>query len=411
MGIKLGGLARRAGFILDERKKDQAMILVDSGDYFFRDISMLGLEAHQLKKKAEILADAAKAFGYDVVVPGEADLATGLGGYKDLVKAAGVHPICANLQVGNQRVFDATAVRDVGGVKIGFTGVLQTNRPLPQEGSAPVVLADIEPALKAAVEELKGKKCDLIVAITHIGFEFDREIAKKVPGIDIIIGGHSRESLGIGSVYEHTTIYQSGMQGKYFGHVHVTVSDPGPDGKRTLVKQSGELHEMGPSRPENAEWAKVIKDYHVWVDEQNKNKKVDPKDVQANTGDDIYWGAELCGQCHLKQDKWWKSTVHSHAYETLVKVNKQNDVECLACHTTAFAQTRTRPGVKSLTDVTGLESVQCESCHAAGSRHNAPEIRSRATMRDTCIKCHDPKNSPKFEFATFLPRMRCPSGN
>lgn len=390
------------------------MILVDSGDYFFKDISMVGLEAHQLKRKAEILAESAKAFGYDVVGVGEADLATGLSGYQALLKTAGVTPLCANLMQGNQRVFDATAVRDIAGVKIGFVSVMQTLRPLPQENNVPLVLTDAEAALRAGVDELKTKKVDLIVALTHVGFDQDRELAKKVPGIDVIIGGHTRESLGLGSVADKTTIYQSGYQGKYFGSVKVLLSEPDAQGRRTVIRQGGELHEMAPSRPDNAEWAKVAKDYHDWVDKENQKKLVESgatqKPAQA-APDDIYWGAELCGQCHAKQNEFWKTTKHSHAYETLVKAGKQNDVECLACHTTAFAATRNRPGLKSVTDVTGIESVQCESCHAPGSRHNNPEIRTRASVSETCLKCHDPKNSPKFLFPTWQPRVRCPSGN
>lgn len=391
------------------------MLFLDSGDHFFKDISMVGLEAHQLRRKAEILADFAKTFGYDVVAPGESDLATGLGGYKALLKAAGMTPVCANMTLGTKPVFDPTAVRDVGGVKVGFTGVLQTTRPLPQENNLPLMLGDVEASLRAAVADLQSKNVDVIVALTHIGFDQDREMAKRVPGIDVIIGGHTRESLGLGSVVDKTTIYQSGYQGKYLGEVKLTVSAPGAGGKRTLLKQSGEMHEMHPSRPDVAEWAKVVKDYHEWVDKENRNRVGSQAATAAAAGtpasEDIYWGAELCGQCHAKQDQFWKGTKHAHAYETLVKAGKQHDVECLTCHTTAFAQTRSRPGVKSITDVTGTESVQCESCHAPGSRHNNPEIRARASMSETCLKCHDPKNSPKFLFPTWQPRVRCPSGS
>jgi hypothetical protein len=386
--------------------------VVDSGDYFFPDISLVGVSAHQLKKKAAILADAAKAMGYDVVCPGEADLATGVGGLKELYKTAGVTPVCANLMMGNTRVFNDIAIREIGGVKVGFTGILQTNRPLPQEGNTPLVLTESEAALKSAVDHLKAEGAEVIVALTHIGFDQDREIVKKVPGIDVVIGGHTRESLGMGSASEKTMIYQVGYQGKYYGQIHFSAGDPGPDGKHKLVKQSGESHEMGPTRQEDPEWAKVVADYKKWVDEENQKNRPSPQEtIQASDQNDIYWGAELCGQCHQKQNAWWKETIHAGAYQTLVRVNKQHDVECLACHTTAFTQTRTRPGLKSVSDVTGFENVQCESCHAPGSHHNAPEIRTRANTRETCIKCHDPKNSPKFDFPTWLPRMACPKGS
>jgi hypothetical protein len=372
----------------------------------------VGFESHQLKKKSEILADFAKASGFDVVVPGESDFATGLAGYKELVKRAGITPVCANLVLGKDRVFEASVVREINGLKIGFIGVFTTMRPLPQENNLPLVLSDAVTSVAEARKALEGK-VDYVVLLSHMGFEQERELATKVPGIDVIIGGHSRESLGIGSVYGTTAIFQSGMQGKYVGQITLKKGDRAADGK-VAVERVGQLHEMNPARADDPHWAKVVKDYHAWVDTENQKRRATdgpPGGTSSLVTDDVYWGAELCGQCHAKQNDFWKKTVHSHAYETLVKAKKQNDVECLSCHTTAFAQTRTKPGLKSLTDVTGLESVQCESCHAAGSRHNTPEIRSKASVKETCTRCHDPKNSPKFDHPTWLPKMRCPTGS
>ena len=63
-------------------------------------------------------------------------------------------------------------------------------------------LPEIE-SVKAAVADLKTQNINKIIAIGHSGFALDKEIAKQVPDIDIIVGGHSNTFLYKGIIINH----------------------------------------------------------------------------------------------------------------------------------------------------------------------------------------------------------------
>jgi hypothetical protein len=394
------------------------MVVVDTGDHFFRDLHLADFEVAQAKRKADLLAEGARACGVAVVCPGESDLARGWPEYLALCKAAGAEPICANLTIGGEPALPPTAIREVGGIRLGFVGLFRIDRPLPVTDGKPMQVTDAVEAARRAVAALAGQ-VDVVVALSHMGLDHERDLVKKVPRIQVVVGGHTREVLGVGTVVGDCAIHQAGYQGKYIGRVPLRVGRRGAKGEPPPVERlAGEATEIKEALAEAPEWKTKVDEYNKWVAVENQKAIQRPAPAEQehhgaahDHDDDIYWGASLCGQCHVKQDNFWKGSIHSHAYETLVKAKKQHDVDCLRCHSTAFEKTRHRPGVKSMSDVTGLESVQCESCHAPGSRHNTSEIRLRASRKQTCTQCHDPKNSPKFDFETWLPKMRCPAGS
>jgi 5'-nucleotidase / UDP-sugar diphosphatase len=75
-----------------------------------------------------------------------------------------------------------------GTVRVGLLGLTIDVNKQPWVRYAPPV-----EAARAAVAELKGT-CDVIVALTHLTLDGDREIAESVPEIDLILGGHEHEN-------------------------------------------------------------------------------------------------------------------------------------------------------------------------------------------------------------------------
>lgn len=57
-------------------------------------------------------------------------------------------------------------------------------------------ISDPAEALTAAVQELEAKGVNRIIALTHIGYDKDIELAQKTRGIDLIVGGHSHTLIG-----------------------------------------------------------------------------------------------------------------------------------------------------------------------------------------------------------------------
>ncbi len=124
-----------------------------------------------------------------------------------------------------------------------------------------------------------------------------------------------------------------------------------------------------------------------------------------------YAGAEACKDCHLPAYAIWQTVRHSQALADLQKVGKQFDPECLACHVAGLG----RGGYISQEATPELANVQCENCHGPGKAHVAqPTVKlvppAGATPQGrpseaTCRTCHMGSHSPKFDFATYWPKI------
>ena len=77
-------------------------------------------------------------------------------------------------------------------------------------------------------------------------------------------------------------------------------------------------------------------------------------------------GSEACKSCHEAEHATWSRSPHRHAVDTLANEGKQDERECLACHTTAMGRPGGFPADGKVRDHTDLASVGCESCHGPG---------------------------------------------
>jgi hypothetical protein len=115
-------------------------------------------------------------------------------------------------------------------------------------------------------------------------------------------------------------------------------------------------------------------------------------------------GVEECSMCHAEATEFWQKTKHFQAWETLEKVNRQFDYECIGCHTTGFDL----PGGATLARNEHLRDVQCEVCHGPGSLHidadgqDKPRTVTRSPAESLCKGCHSFEHSDTFDFTAYL---------
>ncbi len=122
-----------------------------------------------------------------------------------------------------------------------------------------------------------------------------------------------------------------------------------------------------------------------------------------------YVGTPACLQCHAQESATWSEHPHARAYQTLEEKREHRNGDCLACHTTGYAQASGFPKGGADTHA-GLEGVGCESCHGPGGDHVAAGAEKLGTILslgnkcDSCVilqicgSCHDDANDPGFEF-------------
>ncbi|MCX7798976.1 MAG: bifunctional metallophosphatase/5'-nucleotidase [Fimbriimonadales bacterium] len=105
----------------------------------------------------------------------------------------------ARLKDSGKPLLEPFRIVRVGGARVAVTGVITTSSgtyPAAREG---VEFEDEVQAVRRTVGELRGK-ADVVVLLSHAGYEVDLRIARQVPGVDVIVGGHSHTRLPYGFV-------------------------------------------------------------------------------------------------------------------------------------------------------------------------------------------------------------------
>ncbi|MDE2237784.1 MAG: metallophosphatase, partial [Elusimicrobia bacterium] len=194
-----GGAAALASLY---KKQRGPKLLVDAGDWF------QGTPEGTVSK-GQASVDVFNAMGYDLVEVGNHDFDLKEARLKQLVARLKMPVLGANVyeRKTHRRVPYLTPwiIKKIHGVKIGFFGLLTTNMP---RLTFPANIAGLEFRGEVAearddVAALKRLGATVVILIDHVGFASpgdapftsDQVIAREVPGIDMIIGGHSHTFL------------------------------------------------------------------------------------------------------------------------------------------------------------------------------------------------------------------------
>lgn len=114
-----------------------------------------------------------------------------------------------------------------------------------------------------------------------------------------------------------------------------------------------------------------------------------------------YVGVEACIDCHDEAVSFWEKTNHHQAWDTLERLGKQFDYECVSCHVTGWDQ----PGGSNLAVNEHLRDVQCEVCHGPASLHvpdGDPATIQRTPPESLCKGCHNEQHSDTFDYTPYL---------
>lgn len=86
------------------------------------------------------------------------------------------------------------------------------------------VIKDPLELLPSLIQEVR-QKAHIVVLLSHLGLNLDEEIADKIEGIDVIIGGHTHQLLKSGKNVKGTRIAQAGKYGHFLGQIMIEIDN------------------------------------------------------------------------------------------------------------------------------------------------------------------------------------------
>lgn len=191
-----GGFLRRIALLKEERAKDPELLLFDSGDFSQG-------SPYYTMFKGDVEVGLMNQMGYEAGTIGNHEFDYGLENMARLFRALNFPIVCANYDFSGTELADLVKPYTIikrKGVKIGVFGLCPKLEGLV-DGKNYGPIKYLDPAKKAqeTVDALKAQKCDVIICLSHLGWDIggedDAYMISRTNGIDLVLGGHSHSYL------------------------------------------------------------------------------------------------------------------------------------------------------------------------------------------------------------------------
>jgi 2',3'-cyclic-nucleotide 2'-phosphodiesterase (5'-nucleotidase family) len=265
---RVGQLLRIASLVRGIRNEVQAAggycLFLDAGDV--EDTALLESSLTKGSAMQAILHGA----GCDWAALGNAiPMRYGPQAVADLGKYFGRPLLCANMldQQGQLTAgLQPYALETIGELRIGLIGLTA-----PNEAYQTFFRLDVcEPLeiLPGLVERVRLAGAKTVILVSHLSSPVDREVAEKLRGIDLIVGGHDHVKISPPQVVDGTIIVQAGDFGQYLGRLDLTI-DP-ETGK--VVQHQGELIPVGEEIPDDPQAQAAMEAQHARVEQMMQHE-------------------------------------------------------------------------------------------------------------------------------------------
>ncbi|XP_075963682.1 snake venom 5'-nucleotidase-like [Anarhichas minor] len=266
------GVARRFTKVKEIREKEKNVLFLDAGDQF------QGTVWFNYYKGAEA-AHFMNKLGYDAMAFGNHEFDNGVEGLiQPFLQTVNYSAVSANIKPDQTLAeklsgyYQPYTVINVGSERVAVVGYTTTETPFLSMPGPHLKFEDEVEALQVQVDKLKTLGYNKIIALGHSGFDIDQDIAKRVRGVDVVIGGHTNTFLYTGKPpstevpagpYPFMVRSDDGRNvpvvqafGKYLGYLKVTFDKAG-----NVVKAVGNPILMDSSIPQDPD---VLADIEKW---------------------------------------------------------------------------------------------------------------------------------------------------
>lgn len=257
----VGGADYLAYIIQEERSKNlDGTLLLSAGDMF------QGTPVSNLFKGRSV-ADVMNYLKFDAMVIGNHEFDWGMDVLQHLTASSRFPYLSANIKDERGRYLPGVKpyiIVERKNVKIAIIGVTTPQVPrITTPGLLKHMTVDNpEVILPRFIRKAKDEGAVLIIVLSHMGLDADKDLARRIPGIHVIVGGHSHTALENPVVVGNTIIVQAGAYGLYLGVLKLRIdADTGRIIGHTEEKELEKVM-AGRDRPYDKELARIIQAYY-----------------------------------------------------------------------------------------------------------------------------------------------------
>lgn len=193
--IGMGGVIEQAAFIdsvrVAEGKKN--VLLLHAGDFGQGTSYFTELDGN-------IEIDVLNSMGFDVVCLGNHEFDNGTSELARRLRNLKADVVCANYDFSDsplENLVKPYAILRKAGMKIGVIGLLtDISRVVDKDIAAEFKYMDPATVVNKYADYLRNRKgCDMVLCLSHLGYENDKETAAASRNVDAIVGGHTHTLL------------------------------------------------------------------------------------------------------------------------------------------------------------------------------------------------------------------------
>jgi 5'-nucleotidase/UDP-sugar diphosphatase len=226
---EVGGLARLAGLADEVRAENEAAglptFLLIAGD-------MLQGTPYSTVYRGEAEFACLNEMAVSAMCLGNHEFDYGQENLRDLIALADFPVLSANIRVtgeaGDDSFTQKFAWLEAGDMRVLVIGLTtpETTITTAPRNVVGLTFDEAAPTASAILEEY-AEDADVIVALTHLGFENDLALAKAVPALDVVVGGHTHTEVDTPAKVGKTLVCSAYEYGIYLGRMDLDVDDEG----------------------------------------------------------------------------------------------------------------------------------------------------------------------------------------
>lgn len=219
---RMGGMDRVATVVKSIRAARPDSILLDGGDTWHGSMT-------SLLTKGQDMVNVMNALGTEAMTS-HWEWTYGTGRVKEIVETQLNFPFLgANIfdAEWDEPAFEPYKIFEKGGLRIAVIGQAFPYMPIanPKWMFPEFSFGIREERMQEVVDEVRAEGVDLVVCLSHNGFDVDRKMAGRVKGIDVILTGHTHDAVPEPIVIGDTIMIASGSNGKFVSRIDLDVRD------------------------------------------------------------------------------------------------------------------------------------------------------------------------------------------